>query len=153
MTQYSVQPGDRIFVKGYGFLSFAKNMGKDTRKNLTSKYSSKILSHAKQCATDSLKTVSKRATQKTGETIGDLIGNKIADKITRVSKTSPKNNSETNEQEILRGIYIYIPRIKTKIFWWLKVKGKKIKEESYWCNNGLWKTNNRLVKKYTKSAN
>ena len=28
MMRYSVQPGDRIFVKGYGFLSFAKNMGK-----------------------------------------------------------------------------------------------------------------------------
>ena len=27
MTRYSVQP--RIFVKGYRFLSFAKNMGKD----------------------------------------------------------------------------------------------------------------------------
>ena len=26
MTCYSVQPRDRIFVKGYGFLSFAKNM-------------------------------------------------------------------------------------------------------------------------------
>ena len=29
MTRYSVQPRDRIFVKGYGFLSFAKNMGKN----------------------------------------------------------------------------------------------------------------------------
>ena len=29
---YSVQPRDRIFVKGYGFLSFAKNMGKDSVK-------------------------------------------------------------------------------------------------------------------------
>ena len=26
MTRYSVQPRDRIFVKGYGFLSFAKSM-------------------------------------------------------------------------------------------------------------------------------
>ena len=26
--RYSVQSKDRIFVKGYGFLSFAKNMGK-----------------------------------------------------------------------------------------------------------------------------
>ena len=91
--------------------------------------------------------------QNTEEATGDLGGNKIADKITRVSKTYPKNNSETNEQEILRGIYIYILRIKTKNFWWLKVKGKKLKEESYWCNNGIWKTNNRLVKKCTKSAN
>ena len=30
MTGYSVQPRDRIFVKGYGFLYFAKNVGKNT---------------------------------------------------------------------------------------------------------------------------
>ena len=33
MMQYSVHSRDRIFVKGYGFLSFAKNMGKDIEKN------------------------------------------------------------------------------------------------------------------------
>ena len=27
--RYSIKPKDRIYVKGYGFLSFAKNMGKD----------------------------------------------------------------------------------------------------------------------------
>ena len=26
--RYSIEPRDRIYVKGYGFLSFAKNMGK-----------------------------------------------------------------------------------------------------------------------------
>ena len=31
----SVQPRDRIFVKGYGFLSFAKNMGKSVGKNIS----------------------------------------------------------------------------------------------------------------------
>ena len=30
MTRYSVQPRDRILVKGYRFLYFAKNMGKNT---------------------------------------------------------------------------------------------------------------------------
>ena len=39
--------------------------------------------------------------QKTAEATSDLIGNKIAEIITRVSKTSPMNNSETNEEEIL----------------------------------------------------
>ena len=39
--------------------------------------------------------------QKTAEATGNLIGNEIADKITRVSKTPPKNNSETNEEGIL----------------------------------------------------
>ena len=33
MTCYSVQTRDRKFVKGYGFLSFAKNMHKNLGKN------------------------------------------------------------------------------------------------------------------------
>ena len=37
MTRYSVQPRDRIFVKGSGFLSFAKNMGRNIGKNVSSK--------------------------------------------------------------------------------------------------------------------
>ena len=28
MTHYSAEPNDQIFVKGFGFLSFAKNMSK-----------------------------------------------------------------------------------------------------------------------------
>ena len=65
MTHCSVQPRDRIFVKGYGFLSFPKNMGKNIgkniRKNLSSKYNQKIFYHAKKSSTDALKTASKRA--------------------------------------------------------------------------------------------
>ena len=34
MMRYSIEPKCRIFVKGYGFLSFAKNMGKNVRKNM-----------------------------------------------------------------------------------------------------------------------
>ena len=47
----------------------------------------------------------KRVIQKIAEATGDLIGNKIADKIIRVLKTSPQNNSEWNEEEILRERY------------------------------------------------
>ena len=52
MMCYSIEPRDRIFLKGYGFLSFAKNMskniGKNISKNLNSKYSQKLPDHAKQ---------------------------------------------------------------------------------------------------------
>ena len=51
MMRYLVQPRDWIFVKSYGFLSFAKNMskniGKYISKNLSGKYSQKLLDHAK----------------------------------------------------------------------------------------------------------
>ena len=66
--RYSVQPREKIFVKGYGFLSFAKNMGKNfgknISKNLPGKYSQKLLDHAEQSATDAFKTASKRVIQK-----------------------------------------------------------------------------------------
>ena len=49
MMRYLVQ---KIFVKGYGLLSFAKNMdiniGKKFSKSLSFKYSQKILDHAKK---------------------------------------------------------------------------------------------------------
>ena len=84
-----------IYVKGYGFLSFAKNMG----KSLSNKYGQKLLDSAKKSTTDAIKIASKRAIQKTAEATGDLIGNKIADKITSVSKKKPSkellNNDET----------------------------------------------------------
>ena len=91
--RYSIEPRDRIYLKGYGFLSFAKNMG----KSLSNKYGQKLLDSAKKSTTDAIKTASKRAIQKTAEATGDLIGNKIADKIISVSKNSNNNNNNNNE--------------------------------------------------------
>ena len=94
--RYSIEPRDRIYVKGYGFLSFAKNMG----KSLSNKYGQKLLYSAKKSTTDAIKTALKRAIQKTAEATGDLIGNKIADKITSVSKkksTKELPNDKTEE--------------------------------------------------------
>ena len=80
--RYSIEPRDKIYVKGYRFLSFAKNMS----KNLSNKYGQKLLDTAKKSTTDEMKTASKRAIRKTAEATCDLTGNKIADKITGVSK-------------------------------------------------------------------
>ena len=55
---YSTEPRDRIYIKGYGFLSFAKNMS----KNLNNKYSQKLFD--KVDAMDAIKTTSKRAIKK-----------------------------------------------------------------------------------------
>ena len=83
---HSIEPRDRIYVKGYGFLSFAKNMG----KSVSNKYGQKLLDSAKKSITDAIKTASKRAIERTAEATSDLIGNKIADKITSVSKKLAK---------------------------------------------------------------
>ena len=99
--RYSIEPKDRIYLKEYGFLSSAKNIG----KSLNNKYRQKLLDRAKKSATNVIKAASKRAIQKTAEATGDLICNKVANRITKVLKTSQQNNSETitneNDQEIL----------------------------------------------------
>ena len=68
-------------------------------KKLISTYSQKHLNHAKQSATDALKTTSKRTIQNTVEVTSDCIGNKIADTITKVSKSLSYKNSETDKIE------------------------------------------------------
>ena len=52
--RYSIEPKNRIYVKGYGFLSFAKNIG----KNWNNKYSQKLFDTAKKSTNDALKTAS-----------------------------------------------------------------------------------------------
>ena len=59
-------------------------------KNLSNKYSQKLLDTARKSTTDAIKTASERAIKKTAEATGDLIGNKIADKITSISKKPAK---------------------------------------------------------------
>ena len=100
----SIEPKDRIYVKKYGFLSFAKNVG----KHLSSKFSQKLLDSAKKSTIDAIKTASKRAIQKTAEATGDLIGNINADKIRSVSKKSKKlqNNEANDESEEPKERYI-----------------------------------------------
>ena len=75
--RYSIEPTERRYVKGYGFLSFARN--------LNNKYGQKLVDSAKKSATDAFKVASKRAIQKTAEATGYLVGKKIADKITGYS--------------------------------------------------------------------
>ena len=62
--------------------------------HLSNKYSQKLLDIAKKSTMDAIKTVSKRAIQKTAGATGDLICNKIADEITSVSKKTQNKESE-----------------------------------------------------------
>ena len=77
MTRYSVKRRDEIFVKGYGFLSFAKKMGKDNDKNISKNltvkqktswlYQNNRYSYAWNCL--------QKAVQKTTDTTDDLTAN------------------------------------------------------------------------------
>ena len=82
--RYSTEPKYRKYVKGCGFLSFARKFD--------NKYGRKLIDTATKTGMDAAKTASKRVVQKTAEAI--LIGNKIADKITSLGKTKSKEKEE-----------------------------------------------------------
>ena len=96
--RYSTETKYRKYVKGYGFLSFARTF--------CDKYGKKLMDTATKMGIDAAKTASKRVVQKTAEATGDLIGNKIADKVTLVGKS--KEKTKKAEQ-------IYIPPEKRQI--------------------------------------
>ena len=81
--RYSVEPRERIYVKGYGFLPFARNFNDNYGKSL--KNASKTFA----------KTAGKEILKETAKATGDLIGNKIADKITA---------KPHNKDEVINGI-------------------------------------------------
>ena len=102
--RYSIKLRDRIYVEGYRFSSFAKNIGKNATKvakSMSNEYSQKLLDRAKKSTTDTIKTASKTLIQKTAEATGNLVGNKIADKITSVStELYPKSQNELRLKEL-----------------------------------------------------
>ena len=67
--RYSLEPRERRYVKGYGFLSFTRNIG----KNISNKHGQKLGDTSTKSAIDATKTASKRTIQKTAETTGDLL--------------------------------------------------------------------------------
>ena len=123
-----------------------KHIYKNISKNLSTKYSWKLLDHVEQSATDAFKTTSKRIIQKTAEANGDQIGNNITEKIIKVSKTSPQNGLEIvkneHDKEIPKERYIF-PKERQKIIDDLRLILQ--------YNNGISK-NNKSAVRYTKST-
>ena len=58
--RYSIEPRDRIYVKGYGFFFFAKIIG----KTLSNKFGQKLLDSANKYTADATKTASKNCRSK-----------------------------------------------------------------------------------------
>ena len=88
--RYSTEPRFRKYVKGYDFLSFAKNFG--------NKYGKTLMDTSTKTGMDAAKIASKRVAQKTTEATGDLIGNKRADKITPIGKQKEKPKPKETEE-------------------------------------------------------
>ena len=89
MARYSIEPRARKYIKGCGFLSFARNV--------SVKYGKKLLDSATKTGLDAIKTASKTLVHKTAETTGELAGYKIAEKLVK-SKLVPVENSKSVEE-------------------------------------------------------
>ena len=128
---YSKESQIRKYVKGYGFMSFAKNFGskygkkflnkgisaskriKDTASKFNqSKYGKMLKSQGSEFG----KIAGKKILTKSAEATGDLIGSKIADKITSLTvKNKPQEIIEEEEiiippekrQQILDGLRLF----------------------------------------------
>ena len=130
--RHSLEPEYRKYVKGYGFLSFARNFGDKygkklintaikTGTNFNSKYGKKLTDTAIKTSKDLAKIAGKKRIYKLAEATGDLVGNKIADKINSMGRSkelhaealgpaikprSKKGKDETSIMEETQEIYI-----------------------------------------------
>ena len=118
MTCYSIKPRHQIFVKGYGFFSFAESMRKHIDKNISknwsSKYSQNLFYNTNKPATDAIKTTLKRVIQKTEEGLKSQGLNygivqrqlQMKQRISELKRGIPKNTyiSPEKRQQIIDGL-------------------------------------------------
>ena len=78
--RYSIEPRERRYVKGYGFMSFARNF--------SDKYSKSLMDKGIDVSKEFAKTAGKKILKEKAKATADLTGNKIADKITSASKNN-----------------------------------------------------------------
>ena len=107
--RYSIEPRERRYVKGYGFMSFARNF--------SDKYSKFLMDKGIDVSKTFVKTAGEKILKETAKTTGDLIGNKIADKVTSASK---KSQPDEVNNEIPKERYI-CPKERQKIIDELKL--------------------------------
>ena len=106
--RHSLEPEYRKYIKGYGFLSFARNFGDKYGKSIiNSKNVKKLMDAATKTSKDFAKIADRKIIHKSAEAAGDLVCNKIAHKITSMGKPrSKKEKDETNIMEETQEIYI-----------------------------------------------
>ena len=89
--RHSLEPEYRKYVKGYGFLSFARNFGDKYGKSIiNSKNVKKLMDGLTKTSKDFAKIAGKKIIHKSAEATGDLVCNKIADETTSVGKPRSK---------------------------------------------------------------
>ena len=89
--RHSLEPEYRKYVKGYGFLYFARNFGdKYGESIINSKNVKKLMDGATKTSKDFAKIAGNKIIHKFAEATGDLVGNKIAEKLLQWVKRESK---------------------------------------------------------------
>ena len=86
--RYSIEPKKIIYVKGYGFMLFARTF--------SDKYSKSLIDKGIDVSKTFAKIAGKRILKESAKATGDLISNKIADKIT----AKPIKHDVTSERYV-----------------------------------------------------
>ena len=93
-------------------MSFAKNVGKNVDKiiikNLSGKYSQKLLDHAKLSATDTFKTSSKKSFKKQQKQPVILLVIRLPIELQKFQKNHNKLTQRKLQMRLIKKIYIYI---------------------------------------------
>ena len=127
--RHSLEPEYRKHVKGYGFLSFARNFGDKygkklmntaikTGTNFNSKYGKRLTDATIKTGKDFATIAGKKIVQKSAEATGDLVGNKIADKITSMGRSKevgsavdpaakPRSRKDKDETNIIKDLKLF----------------------------------------------
>ena len=119
MMRCSVQPRYRIFWKNYGFLSFAKDMGKNISKILCGKYSHKLLNYGTQSATDTIKIPSKKAIQKLQKQLVIWLVTKFLIELRKFQKMIQRQPQMSMIKKYLKKLYV--SRKKERNYQWFKI--------------------------------
>ena len=110
----------RRYVKGYGFMTFAKNLGSKYGKKIMnegisaaskfnqSKYGNMLKKHSSEFG----KITGKKILTKSADATGDLIGSKIADKFTSLKSKESVRFPHEKPQVIEEEEEIIIPPVK-----------------------------------------
>ena len=89
--RHSLEPEYRKYVKGYGFLYFARNFrDKYGESIINSKNVKKLMDGATKTSKDFAKIAGNKIIHKSAEATGDLVGNKIAEKLLQWVKRESK---------------------------------------------------------------
>ena len=90
--RHSLEPEYNKYIKGYGFLSFARNFGDQYGKSINnSKNVKKLMDDATKISKDFAKIADKKIIHKSAEATGDLV---IYFKITSMGKQKSKKEKD-----------------------------------------------------------